>query len=131
MQAGQSNISGAFRVGEAYRTYTDGFGSAMVTVVTDLSSAYVTGCVCSALEDGTINVTAGTVTPPSLEVTAATSSTIRRNRHWLVDRTKQYEVAVSRTTADTDDTKIIDTVYWTNLRSITNEPPVTYPQPWP
>lgn len=129
MQAGQSNISGAFRVGEAYRTYTDGFGSAMVTVVTDLSSAYVTGCVCSALEDGTINVTAGTVTPPSLEVTAATSSTIRRNRHWLVDRTKQYEVAVSRTTADTDDTKIIDTVYWTNLRSITNEPPVTYPQP--
>lgn len=128
MQQGQSDISGSYRIGEAYRTYTDGFGSAMTTVVTALSSAYVTGCVCSALEDGTINVTAGTVTPPSLEITAATSSTIRRNRHWLVDRTKRYEVAVSRTTADTDDTKIIDTVYWTSLRSITHIEPGRTPQ---
>ncbi len=69
------------------------------------------------------------VTQHTFTRTDATSSAIRVGHSWAVDKTKTYEVALTRLTADTDDTRTIDDVMWSVLRSIKNDPPVTFPKP--
>ena len=56
-------------------------------------------------------------------VSQATSSRISRAYRWTVARS-QYDVRLRRITADTNDTQIRDKVYWTALRTFTNEDPV-------
>jgi len=69
------------------------------------------------------------ITQHTFTRTDATSSAIRVGHSWAVDKTKTYEVALTRLTADTDDTRTIDDVMWSVLRSIKNDPPVTFPKP--
>lgn len=57
------------------------------------------------------------------------STPVRYGYKWNVDRTKSYEVALSRITADTDDSKIMDSVYWTVLRSFRNDHPINFSKP--
>ncbi|MDD5049442.1 MAG: host specificity factor TipJ family phage tail protein, partial [Methanoregulaceae archaeon] len=59
--------------------------------------------------------------------TDLTTSAVRYGWRWTVDNTKQYEIGMTRTTADTDDDKIIDEVYWTYLRSIETTYPISFP----
>jgi len=59
--------------------------------------------------------------------TDLTTSAVRYGWRWTVDNTKEYEVGITRTTADTDDDKIIDEVYWTYLRSIETTYPISFP----
>lgn len=63
------------------------------------------------------------------ELREKTLKPLRFGYTWAVDRTKTYEVAVTRNATDVDDPKTYDTLYWTNLRSITNEHPVSFPYP--
>ena len=65
----------------------------------------------------------------TISATNQTTSAVRFGYRWTVDGTKQYEVALSRVTADSTDTKIIDNVYWVVLRSFRNKHPVTFPYP--
>ena len=58
-----------------------------------------------------------------------TASAVRRGRTWRVDRTKEYEIGLTRITADTDDPQIVDSVYWANIRGILDEHPVDFPFP--
>ena len=48
---------------------------------------------------------------------------IRRNTSWSVPR-GQYDVRVRRVTADTTSDRVLDKVYWTAIRSISNEEPI-------
>jgi len=58
-----------------------------------------------------------------------TTSAVRYGWRWKVNNTKQYEIGITRTTADTDSDRIIDDVYWTYLRSIETTYPITFPHP--
>jgi hypothetical protein len=69
------------------------------------------------------------ITATTISATNQTTSAVRFGHRWTVDRTNQYEIALSRVTVDSDSTTIIDAVYWTNLRSFRNEHPVTFPYP--
>lgn len=65
---------------------------------------------------------------PDFSVTAKTVGTVRRNQRWTVDRGK-YQVRLRRVTADTSSTQIVDKCNWGILRSIRNDPPVSFPHP--
>jgi hypothetical protein len=56
-----------------------------------------------------------------------TTKTLRFGYRWAVDPTKTYEVAVTRNGTDVADPKTYDTLFWTNLRSIFNAHPVSFP----
>ena len=61
--------------------------------------------------------------------TDKTTSAVRYGNTWNVDKTEEYEIGLTRITADTIDTKIIDKVYWSNIRSILDEHPIDFPYP--
>ncbi|HET8791810.1 MAG TPA: host specificity factor TipJ family phage tail protein [Modicisalibacter sp.] len=56
------------------------------------------------------------------------TSAVRHGFRWSVPR-GQYEIRLRRTTADTNDTQIIDTLQWTAYRTITNEDPINFAYP--
>jgi hypothetical protein len=68
-------------------------------------------------------------TSETVDYADTTSSALRFGKRWTVDRTKQYEVSLTRITADTTDSRTVDTVYWSVLRSTTNDHPVSFPFP--
>jgi hypothetical protein len=70
-----------------------------------------------------IQVAAGQLDVVGLSTSGRTTSAIRKGLVIKVDR-DQYDVRVRRTTVDTTNDQILDEVYWTALRSITNEDPV-------
>ena len=137
IKSGTDSITGSYRIGEYTVSAVGG------VTVTDLSPADCTGLVCSletrfkwtGLEtalraDFYIAVTggtAGTVTTQTAEFIDNTTSVVRRGFNWKVDNTKQYEIGITRITADTDDDKIVDEVYWTYLRSIKTTYPISFP----
>lgn len=61
--------------------------------------------------------------------TANTQSAIRLGHRWNVDRTKSYEVGLLRTSPETGNPRIIDTVQWAYLRGTLYNPPVSFPYP--
>jgi hypothetical protein len=62
----------------------------------------------------------------TIGVTAEQATPIRRSLAWAVPR-GQYDVRLRRITPDSEDTRLLDDVYWSALRTITNENPVTAP----
>lgn len=62
----------------------------------------------------------------SITLTEARTDAIRRSLSWAVEP-GQYDVRVRRSTLDTASDRILDKVYWTALRTITNEEPVRMP----
>lgn len=99
--------------------------------VVNLSPAGVTGMICSNSGPYAYQITAGTVyrPPRTFDIYSATTSVLRYGSRWLVDRTKNYEVALTRITADSTGDKVIDEVYWATLRGFRNDPPVSFPFP--
>jgi hypothetical protein len=61
--------------------------------------------------------------------TDRTTSAIRYGTSWTVDNTKEYEIGITRQTADSVDDQIIDDVYWVNLRCTTCGNPIQSPYP--
>jgi hypothetical protein len=61
--------------------------------------------------------------------TDLTTSAVRYGWRWTVDNTKAYEVGIARVTADTDDDRILDEIYWVYLRNIETTYPITFPHP--
>lgn len=57
------------------------------------------------------------------------TSAIRHGLKWGVDPQGQYEIRIRRTTSDTDSTQIFDQIYWSAIRTITNEDPINSPVP--
>lgn len=64
----------------------------------------------------------------TITLTHNRTSAIRHGFRWNVPR-GQYEVRLRRTTSDTDDSRISDTLSWTALRAITDENPIQFPYP--
>lgn len=62
----------------------------------------------------------------ALGLTDRRTEPIRRNHTWAVPR-GQYDVRIRRTTADAVDDRDIDLVFWTAIRSTTNEDPLPEP----
>ena len=139
IKSGTDSITGSYRIGEYTVSAVGG------VTVTDLSPAGCTGLVCSletrvewtGLEtalraDFYIAVTggtAGTVTTQTAEFIDKTTSVVRRGFNWKVDNTKQYEIGITRITADTDDDKIVDEVYWT-ISEASKRPIYIIPATW-
>lgn len=72
----------------------------------------------------------GSWTEVTLTYTDRVSSAMRYGYRWTVDRTKQYEVSVTRVSVDnTGNDLVIDRSYWSMLRSFTNDHPVDFPVP--
>ena len=65
----------------------------------------------------------------SVTFTQNRTSAIRHGLRWGVATRGQYDVRVRRTTADTDDTQIMDSTVWSALRSIKAEDPISAPFP--
>lgn len=63
------------------------------------------------------------------EITDRTTSVVRKNHNWRVDRDKQYEVELYRETPDSETDLIQDEVNWYVLRGIRNEEPINFPHP--
>lgn len=61
----------------------------------------------------------------SVTVTARQTNTVRRGVRWTTESRGQYDVRIRRTTADSDDSAILDETVWTALRTFTNEDPVS------
>jgi sulfur carrier protein ThiS len=66
---------------------------------------------------------AGVWTTGTISTTAKRGSTIRKTQRISVE-TGRYDVRLRRTTADTNDSLIVDTVQWTALRSIHSVHPI-------
>lgn len=64
----------------------------------------------------------------SITFTHNKTSAIRHGIRWGVDR-GQYEIRIRRTTADTDSTQIFDQLFWSSLKTFTNEDPINTPYP--
>lgn len=60
-----------------------------------------------------------------LQIVAARQKAVRRTIYWEVPR-GNYEVRLTRITKNQDDAKIVDTVYWTALRSYRPEGPLNW-----
>ena len=58
-----------------------------------------------------------------------TTSAVRWGTIWHVDKTKEYEIGLTRITADTTDAKIIDKVYWSSMKGELDEHPIDFPYP--
>ncbi|OAN53902.1 hypothetical protein A6A04_13500 [Paramagnetospirillum marisnigri] len=65
---------------------------------------------------------------PTLTITDQVVGTLRKGDRWTVAR-GQYEVRIRRTTADTDDSQIVDDTAWTVLRTFRSAPPTNFPYP--
>lgn len=61
-----------------------------------------------------------------IRVNDARTEVLRAGKSWAVPR-GQYEVRLQRSTADSSSDRILDEVYWSVLRSITNEDPIRDP----
>jgi len=122
VQRGTAEIDNSYRIAQFYTLYT-------IYGLTNISHAEVTGCAVSDNGEAEITVASGSVLKTSFNVTDATSSALRVGRHWIVDRTRRYEVALTRITADTDEGRILDDVHWATLRGFRNDPPVNFPHP--
>ncbi len=121
---GTGAIGGCYLIGYA----TGSFGAGISHY--DLSPSGVTGCNVTSSSGAIVSVSSGSIQTGSLfNVTDATTSALRVGMSWLVDRTKNYEVSLTRTTADTDDSRTLDDVVWTALRGVRNDPPVDFPEP--
>jgi hypothetical protein len=131
--AGTAEQTDYYRIAEAV-IETQDYGDLqkqVITSLTDLAPAGTTGLETTLVGDLSVLFAAGTVEGYvcTIKASGSTYSALRYGYRWTVDRTKQYEVAMSRVTADQGSTTIVDTVYWSVLRSFINDPPVTYPFP--
>jgi hypothetical protein len=64
-------------------------------------------------------------TRSTLVTTAATTAAVRNGVRWQTEARGSYDVRVRRITADDDSSNILDDVYWTALRTFTNEDPIS------
>jgi hypothetical protein len=76
----------------------------------------------------TVSLASGTVDPATFRIVGRQTNALRRSVRFDVPR-GQYDVRLRRVTADTNDNQVFDDVAWTALRTITNEPPITFEQP--
>lgn len=74
----------------------------------------------TTLDDDAINGT-------DVTISGARTVAVRHGIKWATGERAQYEVRVSRTTADTESTKIFDLAFWATLRTITDEDPILFP----
>ena len=70
-----------------------------------------------------------TVTTSSVTLTSNRSTPARVGHSWHVPQRGQYEVRLRRTTLDRTSDREFDQLYWTALRSFTNEDPIAFGQP--
>ena len=84
---------------------------------TNLTRAAVTSATM-----GESKISGGTVT-----LTGARSQPIRHGIRWDVTR-GQYDVRVRRTTADNTNERVFDSLAWSALRTITDQPPIDFPE---
>lgn len=122
IERGTAEIDNSYRIAQFYTLY-DIYG------LQTFSHAEVTGCAVTVTGEAEITVAAGSVLKTSFNVTDATASALRVGRHWVVDRTKRYEVALTRITADTDEARILDDVHWSTMRGFRNDAPVQFGHP--
>lgn len=102
-------------------------------VVTDLvnfTGTGKTGMVVSQ-SGGNMQITAGSVKFPENDftVTGTTTSLVRKAFYGKVDRTKSYEVGMSRVTPDSTDERTSDEFFWTVFRGTKNTSPLNFPIP--
>ena len=107
-----------------------------IVVVDELDAEYNPDGVVATYnsELGWINISAGSVilAIDPFYVYEYRTSPFRRGCRWAVDNTKEYEVALTRTTADANLTgeRISSTnTVWSVVRSFFNSNPVTFPKP--
>lgn len=74
-------------------------------------------------------VGAGTWISSGYTIGDNTTSAVRQGQRWKVDRTKSYEVGITRVTDDIDPSHGSDKFYWSVLRGFVNEDPIQYPYP--
>ena len=65
----------------------------------------------------------------SITFTHKRTSAVRHGIRWGVDTREQYDIRVRRITTDTNSTLIIDKLFLTAIRSITDEDPINSPVP--
>ena len=108
---------------QAIQTAIDGTpeSSALISVTVEGTGA---GLVNPASPTGYL--TGGREAVSSLTVTDNRATLIRTSWRWAVPQ-GQYDVRVTRVTADATDSLVRDQAYWTLLRTITHRPPVTKP----
>ena len=105
------------------------------TSVNNLSPAGFTGAMLyigtTYSSNDTLMLSSGTFGAPAypFNITSQTTSALRFGRRWAVDKTKSYEIALTRITVDSTDDRAVDSVTWTYLRSITHEQPISFPAP--
>lgn len=118
-----------YRITEVEGHYDDITGFHIDSVI-DLHPIGTTGLDASA-DGNNIQIEAGTVYGYEYtgDIIDNNSSALRYGYRWTVDRTKQYEVGLTRVTADAIDDKVLDKVYWSVLRGFRNDHPVTFPYP--
>ena len=126
IESGTDPIVGAYRIGEFYVNTTI-LETCVLTDLTELHPAETSGFALSIYKDNKIRIgygIAGAVETTLPTFTEQKTEAVRRSFTWDVDRTKSYEVAVSRITEDVDADQTVDAMFWTNLRSIKNDDPL-------
>lgn len=98
--------------------------------VTDLSPSGVTGLVCTKGSDNlSIDITAGSATFDDIYYTGKSTELLRFSFRAPLDRDKDYECRVQRTTQDYTSDYIFADSTWQYLRGVNNDPPLNFDVP--
>ena len=106
-----TQVKAAIEAATSLITVAHAPGNTGVGTVTPIDPLYLTGGA-DAIEAITVN------TEEAIE------SQLRINRQWKTSARGQFEVRVTRTQADSSDSRVVDLAFWTNLRSITAAVPI-------
>lgn len=78
----------------------------------------------SSLSSGVITITGGGISNDPLNISASSAEAVVRSHRIIFPQAGNYEVRVRRITADTDNERIFDLMYWSSLKGIRYEVPV-------
>ncbi len=124
---------GQFGLNRPPGTYNIGFftvSNGAVSGITNTPIPSKVGMVISQ-NGADMQITAGSVKFPQSDftITGTTTSLLRRAYYGKVDKTKSYEIGLSRVTVDSTDERTSDEFYWTIFRGTKNVPPLNFPVP--
>lgn len=128
--ADELSVDVVFPQGLVY--FTDSGGRGERTVAIQIQFRVAGGSPLASWSTPTFTATtvdAAWISGDTITFTHNRTSAVRHGFRWSVPTRGTYEVRIRRTTTDSNDTRIYDTVSWSVLRTITDEDPLNFPYP--
>lgn len=126
LELAQSGINRPGTIAIAYWKVLDG----LIYELVNVPGTGKTGMIVQQ-SGAVMEISSGTLKFPDNDftVTGTTTTLVRRAFYGKVDPSKSYEIGLSRVTADSDDDRITDEIFWTIFRGVRHTPPLKFSVP--